>query len=86
MKKNNGADFPDKYENGTDRVYTYKDIQWEDLQNPHFINWMRTAGLPTFSKLYGIIYDDLQAGQYQLKIKNNFDVSEWKGYKAFTLT
>jgi hypothetical protein len=34
---------------------SYKDIQWHDMQDEHFIVWMRTAGLPNFRKLWGRI-------------------------------
>ena len=37
--------------------------------NEHFQNWMRTAGLPTFSKLYGRNdNDDLKSGQYSITV------------------
>ena len=32
------------------------------VQDEHFIVWMRTAGLPSFRKLYGRIDTDLPAG------------------------
>jgi hypothetical protein len=35
----------------------------------HFQNWMRTAGLPTFTKLYGRNdADTLKAGTYQISV------------------
>lgn len=37
--------------------------------NEHFQNWMRTAGLPTFTKLYGRNDGDkLLKGRYQLNV------------------
>lgn len=30
------------------------------MENEHFIVWMRTAGLPTFRKLYGKIHEDFK--------------------------
>lgn len=37
--------------------------------NEHFQNWMRTAGLPTFSKLYGRNdVDTMQQGRYQIVV------------------
>jgi hypothetical protein len=35
---------------------------FKGVTNEHFIVWMRTAGLPTFRKLYGKIDQDLPAG------------------------
>jgi hypothetical protein len=61
-------------------------IQWYDVTDQHFIVWMRTAGLPTFRKLYAAINTDLQNGTYYLQIGNNYDVSEWGGSKKFVLS
>lgn len=47
---------------------------------------MRTAGLPTFRKLYGSIEGDLTNGTYYLKIGNNYAVSSWNGSKKFVLS
>jgi hypothetical protein len=49
--------------------YTNEDPPPDLIQDEHFQNWMRTAGLPTFTKLYG--RNDtttLPAGQYQVQI------------------
>mmetsp|Transcript_26131 Transcript_26131/g.43187 ORF Transcript_26131/g.43187 Transcript_26131/m.43187 type:complete len:418 (+) Transcript_26131:91-1344(+) len=40
------------------------------VEDEHFIVWMRTAGLPTFRKLYAIIDEKLKKGRYQVKIWN----------------
>src|SRR5688572_17181124 len=38
-------------------------------EDEHFQNWMRTAGLPTFTKLYGRNdHDIMQKGTYQIII------------------
>ena len=58
--------------NGAD---SWKDIQWIDMEDPHFIVWMRTAGLPDFRKLWGKIDGGLKAGKYKLMIDNHFDVA-----------
>lgn len=47
---------------------------------------MRTAGLPSFRKLYGVIKDNLDAGTYYLRIENNYDVSSFEGSKKFVLS
>ncbi|KAI6150922.1 CDC50/LEM3 family [Pisolithus tinctorius] len=52
-----------------------------------FQNWMRTAGLPTFSKLYG--RNDtttLPAGEYQVQIYYNFPVQGYKGTKSLVIS
>lgn len=60
-------------------VQSWKDIQWIDMEDPHFIVWMRTAGLPNFRKLWGKIDGGLKAGKYKLMIDNHFDVAPFKG-------
>jgi hypothetical protein len=47
---------------------------------------MRTAGLPNFRKLWGEIAEDLEKGDYTLKIKNLYDVSSFAGSKYFVLS
>ena len=55
------------------------------MEDQHFIVWMRTAGLPTFQKLFGVIHEDLNKGDYQLDVTNNYDVSSFDGKKYFVL-
>lgn len=53
----------------------------------HFQNWMRTAAVPNFSKLF--MRNDNQSmtpGQYQIKIGMNYDVEKWNGRKAFQIS
>ena len=59
----------------------------EGVTNEHFINWMRTAGLPHFRKLYGRINSDIIAGDiYIFDIQTNFEVVSITGSKAIVLT
>lgn len=67
-------------------VKDWKDIQWFDMEDQHYIVWMRTAGLPDFRKLWGKIDEDtLKSGKYELRIKNHFDASPFDGTKSFVL-
>jgi len=53
----------------------------------HFQNWMRTAGLPTFTKLWGRNdADKLVAGKYQITAFMNFPVKPYKGTKSIVIS
>jgi hypothetical protein len=56
-----------------------------DITNEHFVVWMRTAALPTFRKLYGVLRSDLKAGNYTLQIQNRYNVSAFGGTKSVVL-
>lgn len=47
---------------------------------------MRTAGLPTFRKLYGRIPGGLKKGVYTLQINNQYTVAPYEGKKYFVLS
>lgn len=81
--------------NGTAK--NWDKIQWTDMTNgkiyilliviiEHFIVWMRTAGLPNFRKLYGKINQDIEPGNYEVVIQNNYDVNGFDGNKSFVLS
>ncbi|TFK25024.1 transcription regulator [Coprinopsis marcescibilis] len=53
----------------------------------HFQNWMRTAGLPTFTKLYARNDQDVMvSGTYRIVIGLNFPVLPYKGTKSFVIS
>ncbi|KAL3953136.1 hypothetical protein ACCO45_013079 [Purpureocillium lilacinum] len=55
---------------------------WEAFQV-----WMRTAGLPAFSKLYQRNDTDaMKDGRYQMILEDHFPMLEYKGTKAILLT
>ncbi|KAL7686116.1 putative CDC50/LEM3 family protein [Plasmopara halstedii] len=57
------------------------------VQNEHFIVWMRTAGLPSFRKLYGRIDVDLAEGtQLEFLVSSNFVVSTFEGKKSIVIS
>lgn len=64
----------------------WKNVQWIDMTNEHFIVWMRYAGLPTFRKLWGRVDQDLEPGKYKITIENHFDVSPFDGEKAIVFS
>lgn len=65
------------------------------FQNEDLIVWMRTAALPTFRKLYGLIdiknslqqdLDYLPRGHYTLLIQYNYPVTMFNGQKRFIIS
>jgi hypothetical protein len=64
----------------------WEEVQWMNMQDEHFIVWMRTAGLPNFRKLWGKIEQDLDEAQYKIIIENNYAVNTFQGKKYFVLS
>ncbi|KAL9714939.1 alkylphosphocholine resistance protein lem3 [Leucoagaricus gongylophorus] len=66
----------------------YNETNMPNLQeDEHFQNWMRTAGLPSFTKLYGRNdIDTMQSGTYQIVIGLNFPVLSYRGTKSFVIS
>ncbi|KAI0048243.1 Lem3/Cdc50 [Auriscalpium vulgare] len=55
--------------------------------NEHFQNWMRTAGLPTFTKLFGRNDNDqLVKGRYEIVINMNYPVRPYSGTKSLVIS
>ncbi|GAA5840862.1 hypothetical protein JCM11251_007623, partial [Rhodosporidiobolus azoricus] len=76
----------DRYPNGYTNDGSVTDIP--DLsQDEHFQVWMRTAGLPTFRKLY---YrndgEDMPAGTYEIEVNMNYPVAPFGGTKSIVFS
>jgi hypothetical protein len=57
------------------------------LSDEDLMVWMRTAGLPTFKKLYRVINMDLKAGSVlTVRLIHNFPVTPFDGQKAFVIS
>lgn len=73
---------PFSYPNG----YT-KDNLFDPTKNEHFQVWMRTAGMPTFRKLYKRNDDEpLTPGRYTITIDDNYPVAMFGGTKSVILS
>ncbi|KAA6390039.1 MAG: putative cell cycle control protein [Streblomastix strix] len=57
-------------------VYDKKRKDFADLNQSEIV-WMKTATLPTFKKLYGIVRQDMQPGQYMLLINNTYQLPNY---------
>ena len=76
----------DKLTNGT--------LKKDGVKNEHFIVWMRTAGLPTFRKLYAIIGKDndestttIKKGtEIKIKVHSHFIVEDFGGKKSLVIS
>ena len=74
-----------------DKELKYKNIdldkQWIDMEDEHFIVWMRPAGLPNFRKLWGRIEMDFDENtKVSVKITDRFDVTSFNGEKYLILS
>jgi hypothetical protein len=49
----------------------YQQLQWMDLQNEHFINWMDMETFHTFRKLWGHIDYQLIPDNYTIIVNNS---------------
>ncbi|KAL6859678.1 Lem3/Cdc50 [Trichoderma novae-zelandiae] len=73
----------DRYPNGYTKENPPPNLkEWEAFQV-----WMRTAGLPTFSKLYQRNDTEAMAeGRYQIVIDDFFPTTEYRGTKSIIIT
>ncbi|KAJ5136984.1 Meiotically protein [Penicillium atrosanguineum] len=67
--------------------YNYTESIPDLHENEEFMVWMRTAGLPAFSKLSRRNDDDaMKPGRYELSINYRFNVTEYAGTKSILLS
>jgi len=66
----------------------YTEDNFPNLQEDlHFQNWMRTAALPTFTKLYARNDEEtMTKGTYQIMIWTNFPVRPYGGTKSIVIS
>ncbi|GBE82525.1 cell cycle control protein [Sparassis latifolia] len=73
------ARFPSGYSNSTPPPNLKTDQRFQ--------NWMRTAGLPTFTKLFGRNDNTtLQKGRYQITVNLNYPVLPYSGTKSIVIS
>ena len=62
--------------------------QWINIEDEHFIVWMRPAGLPDIKKLWGRIENrNLKIGdKLSFTVMNNYDVDIFDGDKSIILS
>jgi len=59
----------------------------QDVDNEHFIVWMRPAALPDFRKLYGRFSRDIPAGAVlQFNVRSAFPVAPFAGSKSLVVS
>jgi hypothetical protein len=62
-------------------------FQMPSIRDEHFIVWMRTAGLPTFKKLYARINRDLKKDEVvNFQIDSLWEVASFEGKKSVVLS
>lgn len=74
----------------SDIQHKFKNIdlsrQWLNMEDERFITWMKVSPFNDFLKSYGVIKQDIPAGNYRVTIDNNWDVSIFDGEKYFVLS
>lgn len=68
-------------------MFPYQISPLKGVTDEHFIVWMRTAGLPTFRKLYGRINNNLKKGDtLTFQVNANYEVSSFNGEKYLVIS
>ncbi|CAD8138151.1 unnamed protein product [Paramecium octaurelia] len=78
----------------SDRQYNFKNpkgwekFAWTNIEDEHFMVWMRTAGQGRLKKLWGRIQNDLSKGQYVLVVNNTYEEQLYSSdmVKSFFMT
>jgi len=78
------SDVEDKFHNSAETGKNFPPFEGRDcspgsgqcVEDEDFIVWMRTAGLPTFRKLYRIIETALEPGDYTITVQNGDSSSD----------
>ena len=60
--------------------------QWRDIEDERFMTWMKIAPFSNFRKGWGVINNDIPAGDYNLMVTNNWDVQTFGGRKYFVIS
>lgn len=72
-------------ENNYKNSLNYKNTQWLDKENEHFMNWMKMETFPKFLKKWGRIESDISEGRYTLTITKNWGKENWEVKRSFIL-
>ncbi|CEH15122.1 Cell cycle control protein [Ceraceosorus bombacis] len=79
---NNSQGLAYNYPNG----YTAENL-FDPSEDEHFMVWMRTAGLPTFRKLYYRNDNDVMlSGRYLITVNDNYPVAMFHGTKSIVFS
>ena len=61
----------------------WKNIQWKDKEDEHFMIWMNMELFPNFIKKWGYINKNLTKGEYTMCIENKWGKQQWNVKKYF---
>lgn len=61
-------------------------LQWIDVEDERFANWMQLSLFSNFQKVWGVINVNMVAGNYMIVIQNNWNSGIFKGTKSIVLT
>jgi hypothetical protein len=69
-----------------EKRFDSSDDQWIDIEDEHFMVWMRPSGVPQIRKLWGRIEKDLDEGDYTLKVFSHYFHEDIDIEKYFVLS
>jgi hypothetical protein len=83
----NGIAWPDdinyRYKNSNG---SYRSFQWADVESQRFMTWMKMAPFMDFRKTWGVIQQDMPAGNYTMFVNSLWDASLFGGEKYLVLS
>merc|ERR1711907_338316 len=75
-----------QYSRAAGYLVDFPKLAEQGVENEHFIVWMRTAGLPTFRKLYARIPEGVKKGKLRITVHSHFEVKAFKGNKKLVIS
>jgi hypothetical protein len=76
---------PDSWKSNVQYKNTAGKDNWMDVESERFMIWMKRSSMYAPSKLWGVINNDLEPGEYYVHIKISYDVSTFGGKKFFVI-
>lgn len=61
-------------------------LQWMDMKNERFVNWIQLALFSSFQKAWGLINANMALGNYKIVVGNNWNAALFNGTKSVIIS